>query len=225
LGVSMRRARVAVSRTTRGRRMTGCVWGLIAFLLLGVALFLVHAASGSMVFASYSGTVEFTGTRRFWSTNYFGLKWVANPGDPGPCPVVVHTDGGDVGAAEFAEPNRLLERGWVEVPFQPPTPEALALIGPDWEKGLPRVVKYGRGDVRVATQHTDGVLTGVWVVVVTTREERIAQGLPPEHELMASRVGATRYPVSVGGRRITLPISEAELVRAMGQPDGRRKDY
>jgi hypothetical protein len=205
--------------------MAGCIWGLVAILVLGVAIAVVRASSGSLAFAGYPGTFEFTGVQRFWSTNYFGLKWVPNPGEVGACPVVIHLDGGEVGAAEWAEPKRLLQRGWVEVPFLPVAPEWAAVVGPDVGRGLPKVVKYGQGELRVATQHTGGVLTGVWVLVVTPLEERIAQRLPPGQEHMATRVGATRYAISVGGRRITLPISQAELIQALGPPDSRRKDH
>jgi hypothetical protein len=215
--------RMALHGRTCRRHLAVCICGLIALLVLGIAGSFVYASLGSMVFASYPGPIEFTGTNRYWNTNYFGLKWVAKPG--GACPVVVHTGTGDVGAADFAEPKRLLERGWVEVPLAPPTPEALALIGPEWEKGLPRAVKYAQGDLRVVTAHADGVLSGVWVFVVIPRGELIAQGLPPEYELMASRIGATRYSISIGGRRICLPISEADLVRALGPPEGHRRDH
>lgn len=205
--------------------MAGWIWGLIAVLVLGIALAVVWASSDSMVFASYAGTYEFTGVQRFWGTDYFGLKWVPNPGEVGPCPVIIHLDDGDGGAAEFAEPQRLLQRGWVEVPFPPPAPEWVAVVGPDVDRGLPKVVKYAHGELRIAIQHTQGVLTGVSVLVVAPDEERIAQALPPGHEYMATRVGATRYAISVGGRRITLPISKAELIQALGPPDSQRKDY
>jgi hypothetical protein len=205
--------------------MAGWTWGLVAVLVLGTAIAFVWASSASMVFASYPGTFEFTGFQRFRATNYFGLKWVPNPGEVGPCPVIIHLDDDDIGAAEFAEPQRLLQKGWVEVPFLPLAPEWVAAVGPDVDRGLPKVVKYGHGELRVATQHTQGVLTGVWVLVVAPDAERIAQGLPPGHEHMATRVGATRYAISVGGRRITLPISKAELIQALGPPVGQRKDY
>ena len=139
--------------------MAGWIWGLVAILVLGIAIAVVWASSSTMVFASYSGTYEFTGTQRFWSTDYFCFKWVPNPGEVGPCPVVIQMDDGDVGAAEFAEPKRLLERGWVEVPFLPVAPEWLAAVGPaPVDPGLSTVAKYGRGDLRVATGHSKGVL-------------------------------------------------------------------
>jgi hypothetical protein len=205
--------------------MTGYIVGLVAILVLGVAIAVVWTSSGSMVFASYPGTYEFTGIQRFRGADYFGLKWVPNPGEVGPCPVVIHLDDGDVGAAEWAEPKRLLRRGWVEVPFLPVAPEWAAAVGPDADRGLPKVVKYGRGELRVATGHTEGELIGVWVLVMAPDEERIAHGLPPGHEHMATRVGATRYALSVGGRRITLPMSQAEMIQALGPPDNQRKDY
>lgn len=65
----------------------------------------------------------------------------------------------------------------------------------------------------------------MWVAVVNPREERVARRLPPEHEHLASRVGASRYAVSVGGRRITLPMSQAEMIQALGPPVGQRLDY
>lgn len=218
---------MAANGANRRWWMTGWTWGLTAILVLGIiiAIALIWVSSTSMVFASYSGTFEFTGIQRFWGTNYFGLKWVPDPGEVGPCPVIIHLDDGDVGAAEFAEPQRLLQRGWVEVPFLPVAPEWAAVVGPNADRGLPKVVKYGRGELRVATGHKDGVLIGVWVVIMAPDEERIAQGLPPGHEFMATRVGAARYPISVGGRRITLPMSKAEMIQALGPPDGERKDY
>jgi hypothetical protein len=216
---------MAANRTNRRWRMAGYIWGLVAIVVLGIALAVVWASSSSMVFAAYTGTFEFTGIERFRGTEYFGLKWVPNPGEVGPCPIVIHAENGDVGAAEFEDPKRLLERGWVEVPFPPPPPEWAAVAGPDPPPGLPKVVKYGHGDLRVATVHSEGVLTSVSVFVVNTKEERIAHGLPPEHEHMATRIGATRYPISVGGRRITLPLSQAEMIEALGPPDNERRDY
>jgi hypothetical protein len=205
--------------------MAGYIWGLVAIVVLGIALAVVWASSSSMVFAAYPGTYEFTGIERFRGTDYFALKWVPNPGEVGPCPIVIHTENGDVGAAEFEDPKRLLERGWVEVPFLPVVAEWAAVAGPDPPPGLPKVVKYGHGDLRVATVHSEGVLTSVSVFVVNTREERHAQGLPPEHEHMATRVGAMRYPISVGGRQITLPLSQAMMIEALGPPDNERRDY
>jgi hypothetical protein len=90
---------------------------------------------------------------------------------------------------------------------------------------LPPAVKYGWGDLRVCPQHAEGTLMAVSVFVVLPDEERVAAGLPPGHELMATRIGAERYPISVGGRRISLPMSHAELVPALGPPGGQRKDY
>lgn len=216
---------MAANGTNRRWRMAVWCWGLVAFLALGIVIVVMWASSGSMVFASYPGTYEFTGIEHFRGADYFGLKWVPNPGDRGPCPVVIHTNGGDVGAAEFDEPKRLLKRGWVEVPFLPMAPEWVAVVGPEADRGLPKVVKYGYGDLRVVPQHHDGVLISLSVFVVTPREETIAHGLPPEHELMATRVGAIRYALSVGGRRITLPLSQSEMIRVLGPPSNQRKDY
>jgi len=218
---------MAANRTNRRWRMAGWIWGLVGILVLGIAIAIavVRVSSGAMVFASYPGTFEFTGIQRFSGADYFGLKWVPNASEVGPCPVVIHLPDCDVGAAEWAEPKRLLQRGWVEVPFLPLAPEWVVAVGPDVDRGLPTVAKYGYGDLRVATQHTDGVLTSVWVVVVAPDEERIAQGLPPGHEHMATSVGAARFAISVGGRRITLPISQAQMIQALGPPASQRKDY
>jgi hypothetical protein len=213
-------------RSVRRLIIAAWIWGLAASLVLGIALTVVEESDGSMVFAWYPGTCEFIGFQRFRGTDYFALKWVPDTGEVGPCPIVIHGEGGDVGAAEFTEPTRLLERGWVEVPPVPMSPDWVAAIGrtqPD--PGLPRVVEYGQGDLRVATRHTNGVLTGVWVVVVDPRGERPPKGVPSEREHMATRVGTKRFPVSVGGRRIALPISETDLVQALGPPEGRRSDY
>jgi len=76
------------------------------------------------------------------------------------------------------------------------------------------VVRFGFGDLRVATQHTAGQLTGVWVWVVELG-----------HETVAWSQGTSRYALSVHGQRITLPLTNAELVRTLGIPQGRRKDY
>jgi len=97
----------------------------------------------------------------------------------------------------------------------PPLPAEVAALGPpDAGSGLPRFVKFRHGDLRIATQHTNGVLTGVWVWVVE-----------PGHETMAMSEGATRYSLSVTGKRMKLPLSDAEMIQALGQPEGRRKDY
>jgi hypothetical protein len=194
--------------------MIGFISGLAAVVLLGVDLYLFSASSGSMVFSSYPGTFEFTGISRNSGTHYYALKWVRDPGDARPCPLVVHGDGGDVGAAELADPDRLLRMGWVVVPDPPLPPEWVAVAGADRSPGLPSVVKYAQGCLRITTLQTDGILTCVCVGLVE-----------PGEELMASHVGTVRYAVSVGGQQITLPMSEVEMLAAFGPPDGRRKDY
>jgi hypothetical protein len=192
--------------------MVRLAWGLAALLVLAAALAVVRACFSTLVFAAYPGTFEFSGFRRLWSNHYSSVKWVRDPGDNGPCPVVIHTDRGDIGAAELADPGRLLARGWVVVPFAPIAPEATALIGEHGDD-LPPVVKYGWGDLRVCPQFTDGLLTTVSVWVVGPGE------------MWEHRPGAARYPISVGGRRVSLPISEAELTQALGRPADLRDDY
>src|SRR5262245_43774093 len=118
-------------RHQTGGRMTGWTWGLAALILLGGAFFLLRASFRSMVFATYPGTFEFVGISRSWVTHYYVLKWVRDPGDAGPCPVVVHADRGDVGAAELADSDRLLGMGWAVVPDPPMPPEWVAVVGPD----------------------------------------------------------------------------------------------
>jgi hypothetical protein len=194
--------------------MIGCIWGAAALLVLAGALFLLQASFRTLVFASYPGTFEFTGTRRFWDTHYVALKWVRDQNDPGPCPVVIHTDLGDIGSSEFAEPDRLLARGWVVVPYPPIPPEAAALIRDAGGEERPPVLKYGWGDLRVCPQFTDGALVSVSVWVSD-----------PAHEAMATRAQAARYPISVGGRQIRLPLSQAELFQALGPPEGQRVHY
>jgi hypothetical protein len=100
-----------------------------------------------------------------------------------------------------------------EVPYEI-TPEAVALFGPNGQEGLPRVVKFGQDDLRIATQHTAGELTSVHVWVVE-----------PGHETMACSPVGFRYPISVDGKQLTLPLPEEELIRILGAPASRRKDY
>jgi len=205
---------MAASGLKQGTRMASCIWGIAAILGLGAALFAVRACFSSLVFASYPGSFEFTGRARFWSTNYFVLKWVQGPGNTAPCSVVVHTDSGDVDMAVGATHERLLKMGWVVVPAPPMPREALELLGPDPIPGLPQVVKYRWDELRVALQHTEGVLMCVWVFVVE-----------PGGEHAAFHRGTTPYPISVHGQRITLPVSEAELIDVLGSPENRRRDY
>src|SRR3954465_10777281 len=187
---------MAAHRTYRGRLMAGLGWGLAALLALAATLALVRACFSTLVFASYPGTFEFSGFRRLWSTHYSSLKWVREPGDAGPCPVVVHTEHGDIGGEEFANPDRLLARGWVVVPFAPISPEAAALIG-DRGDDLPPVVKYGYGDLRACPQFTDGVLTTVSVWVVGPGE------------MWEDRPGAARYKDGKDGR-LGVPVVIAD---------------
>jgi hypothetical protein len=191
-----------------------CVRSLACLLVLGLALSLVRAYFGSLVFATYPGLVEFMGHSRLFRSTYFSVKWVRDAASPDPCPLVVHLPAGDVGDKDLAEPGGLLRLGWEEVPYPPLPAEAARLLGPQWDHGLPRVVKFGHGDLRVATQHTDGELTGVWVWVVE-----------PGYETLACSAGATQYAISIAGRRVTLPLPEAEMIRVLGMPEGRRKDY
>jgi hypothetical protein len=205
---------MAATRTHRRWMMVVFLWSLVGLLVLGLALTLVRMYFGSLVFATYPGPVEFMGHGRLFGTTYYSVKWVRDPAAPGHCPLIIHLPTGDVGEKELVEEGGLLKRGWKEVPYPPMPPEAAALIGPNGDAGLPRVVKYGHDDLRVATQFTDGVLTSVSVWVVE-----------PGHETMAASPGATRYAISVDGRRVTLPLPAAEMVQALGEPEGRRKDY
>jgi hypothetical protein len=202
-----------VAKSLQRRFLRIGLWYLAVVFGFGLVLSLVEAYMGSLVFATYRGPLEFTGHKRLFSTTYVSIKWVRDPAVPAPCPLIVHLTAGDVGEREFAEPGSLLNFGMREVPYEI-TPEAAALFGPNWPDDLPRVVKFGQGDLRVATQHTGGQLTGVWVCVVE-----------PGHETVARSPGGTQYPISVNGRRLTLPLPEAELVRLLGVPESRRKDY
>ena len=202
-----------VAKPLYRRLLRICLWYLAVVLVFALALTLVEAYQGSLVFAAYPGPLEFTGLSRLSGTTYVVVKWVRNPAAPVPCPLIVHLPAGDIGETEFAEPDRLRDFGLEEVPFVI-VPEALPIVGPDWQRGLPRVIRFGHGDLRIVTQHTDGALTCVWVGVVE-----------PGQEMMAWSPRATPYSISVNSQRLTLPVSEAELVRALGVPPHRRKDY
>ena len=52
---------MAASGLKQGTRMASCIWGIAAILVFGAALFVVRACFGSLVFASYPGSFEFTG--------------------------------------------------------------------------------------------------------------------------------------------------------------------
>jgi hypothetical protein len=205
---------MAANRTNRRWMIVVCLWSLAGLLVLGLTLSLVCAYFGSLAFASYPGTVEFMGHSRLFGTTYFAVKWLHDPAAPGSCSLVIHLPTGDVGEKELAEAGGLLKLGWKEVPYPPMPAEAAALLGPDRDQGLPQVVKFGYGDLRVATQHNGGELTSVWVWLVE-----------PGHETMAWSAGASRYSISINGKRIPLPLPEAEMVRVLGVPEGRRKDY
>jgi hypothetical protein len=166
------------------------------------------------VFATYPGPLEFTGHSRLFRSTYFAIKWVRDAASPGPCPLTVHLPTGDVGDKDFAQPGGLLRRGWQEIPYPPLPAEAARLLGPDPSQGLPQVVKFGHGDLRVATQHIKGELTSVWIWLVE-----------PGHETLACNPGAASYALGIAGRRITLPLAESEMIRVLGKPEGRRRDY
>jgi hypothetical protein len=194
--------------------MAVCLWSLAAILVLGLIFSLAQAYGGSLVFATYPGPLEFMGHRRLSGTIYVSIKWQRDPGLPGSCPLVVHLPAGDAGAEQLAVEGELLKLGLQEVPYPPMPPEAAALLGPNGDpKGL-GVVRFGLGDLRLATQHTDGQLTGVWVWVVD-----------PGHETVAWSPKETQYLLSVHGQPITLPLTDAELVKTLGDPRSRRKDY
>jgi hypothetical protein len=188
------------------------LWYLASVLVLGLALSLAQAYFGSLIFAVYPGPVEFMGHSRFFTKTYVAVKWRRDPGAAGPCPFVVHLPAGDVGEEQLTE-AWLLTHGWKEVPY-PPVPANVKALCPGYEPVLPKVVKFGYGDLRIATQHTNGELTSVDVCVVE-----------PGYETIAWNPGATLYSLSLDGRRITLPLSEAEMIRVMGLPADRRKDY
>jgi hypothetical protein len=107
-----------------------CVWSLACLLALGLALSLVRAYFGSLVFATYPGLVEFMGHSRLFRSTYFSVKWVRDAASPDPCPLVVHLPAGDVGDKDLAEPGGLLRLGWEEVPYPPLPAEAARLLGP-----------------------------------------------------------------------------------------------
>lgn len=175
---------------------------------------LVQAYGSSLVFATYPGPLEFMGQRRLSGTLYVSLKWQRDPAVAGSCPLIIHLPAGDASQEQLATQGELRNLGMQEVPYPPMPPEAAALVGPNGDPNIPKVIRFGLGDFRVATQHTAGKLTGVWVWVVE-----------PGHETPAWRPHGTRYSISVRGQWITLPLTEAELVRTLGLPQGRRKDY
>jgi hypothetical protein len=195
------------------RLLTIWLWYLSVVLVAGLALSLVGAYLGCLIFATYPGPLEFVGHSRLSGTFYVGVKWVRDPAAPVPCPLTVHLRAGDVSETEFAQPGSLLNFGMQEVPYEL-APEVVAFFGPDWQEGLPRVVKFGHADLRVATQHTGGQLTSVSVWVVE-----------PGHETLASSPRGTGYSISVDGKSLTLPLPEKELIRILGAPQHRRKDY
>jgi hypothetical protein len=182
-------------------------------LVLGLILSLGQAYWGSLILATYAGPLEFMGHSRLSGTVYASIKWQRDPAVPGSCPLVVHLPAGDAGEEQLAAEGELLKLGFREVPY-PPMPAKVALVRPNWDPKVLGIIRFGLGDLRVATQHTCGKLTGVWVWVVE-----------PGHETLAWSPEATRYLIGVNGQRITLPLTHAELVRTLGVPDGRGKDY
>src|SRR5436190_23171887 len=99
--------------------MTGWTLGLlIVGVLFVVAVLLTLAGEyflGSGVHAEYSRNVSFTGGGHFFRLTYYGVAWVRDARDPRSCPLVLHLSGGDLTAAELAEPGALRARGWTSV--------------------------------------------------------------------------------------------------------------
>jgi hypothetical protein len=204
---------MTVKRISRKWLIIACLWILAVPLVFGLALSLVSSYLGTLVFAIYPGPLEFMGHSRLSGTMYVSIKWMRDPAAPASCPLIVHLPVGDVGEQELAAEGGLLKLGFHEVPYQI-APELAALPRPHLHPKDLGIVKFGQGDLRIATQHTAGQLTSVDIWVVE-----------PGHETVAWSPGGTRYSISVDGRRITLPLSESELVGVLGVPAARRKDY
>src|SRR5262249_10174245 len=139
-----------------GVRMSGWVWALVIVgLLLGAAVLATLAGEyflGSGVHAQSPRGVSFTGGGHFFRMTYYGVAWVRDGHEP--CPLVIHLAGGDVSAADFADPNALLARGWTRLTDD----QGLA-------RGLPQILEYREGDyaAHLSYSNPDSVLMAVTV--------------------------------------------------------------
>ena len=59
----------------------------------------------------YPQGVTFTG---WHPPNFECCTWRRDPNNPGPCPLVAHRPGGDLGDKEFADASALRRAGWAE---------------------------------------------------------------------------------------------------------------
>jgi hypothetical protein len=145
------------------------------------------------VHAEYPQHVSFWGAGGSSGMIYYGLAWHREDHDAEPCPLVIHFETGDVAAADLADPDRLLARGWAP-PTDPHGELAMAFpqarIFERWEAGYSASVTYTRGGATCVA------------LTVTKREACIA--------------------VSIQGRRVSLPASEEDLIRALGAPTTRK---
>ncbi len=186
----------------RGVRMSGWGWCLVLLgVLFGVYVLLTLAGEyylGSGVHAEYPDGVSFTGGGHFSRMTYYGVAWVRDADDPRPCPLVVHLAGGDLTAADLADPDALRARGWVSV-----TDDAQLAAG------LPLLLEYREGDYAVHITYHAGV-----PVAVTVGFAIHGVAAWPE---------AQGIPVSFRGGRVSLPAPEQDLIRALGPPTRRTR--
>jgi hypothetical protein len=174
--------------------------GLVPFglVLLGFAVFALWSwATGNGVDARYPGPVRLHGGGQFSRWTYYTVAWSrldSRPGggggcDPGQCPLSFHLADGEVTAADLADRDRLLARGWVRY-HDPDLDPVEHLI-------------YRQGDYHATATYHGGELVGV-------------SAGPNSGE--AARPDARGLDFVYQGRRVSLPAAEPELFRALGRP-------
>ena len=174
-----------------------CVLTPVGLALLGFAVLALWSwATGNGVDARYPGPVRLHGGGQFSRWTYYTVAWSGldsqagggDGADPGPCPLSFYLADGEVTAADLAAPDRLLARGWVRENDSLP--------------GL-AVLIYRQGDYHATATYHGGKLVGV------------AAG-PNSGE--AARPDARGLDFVYQGRRVSLPVAEPELFRALGRP-------
>jgi hypothetical protein len=196
-----------------GFKMSKYLWLAVATLALVFGLHLVfHLAAeyaGVCAGAEYEPGVGFSGVSHFGKATYNAVRWYPNPQDPEPCPLRIHLPDGDLGAAELASPDTLLARGWKELvqdeAMTPELAEALRSLPVVRDDNPPRVLQRWHGALLLSVTFGEGGLRAVWV------------GRGP----LERQEGI----LSVAGKRLSLPITDAEADRILGEPLGRRQGW
>jgi len=191
---------------------------MIALMVgLTAAFQLYLEISGVLVQAAYAPNLSFTGISHFGRATYAGFSWFQNPQKPGPCPLVIHLADRDLGVEDLGNVERLRARAFrPDLPDERTTAMLMKVAAQAKIPYQPLPPNYVRRDghllisVGIDPKGPHAGLRSVWVGY------RMAEPRP-----WPRRSGI----VSIGGKRLPLPVTDTELAEILGPPLWRQQGW